>query len=155
MALAIAVIVVLAVAVASLVFVQSPSPKDVLGKWVDRVNRGDARGAADLTIYSKMNEAKYVAQINYLAGIVADLGSDKLVLNYAQDIPRDELIMEDWYPELWDLTESLKTLYGIPIDDTMGVYCSITFYDNGQATVVTDSWPVFKVDSSWYLAYGL
>jgi len=154
-ALVVAIIVVLAALIASMFLTHPPSPKSVLGEWVDRLNSGDARGAADLTIYSKMDRTSYVAHINYLATIVANLGTDNLVLNFAQDIPRDELIMEDWYSDLWDLTASLNTQYNIPIDDTMGVYCSITFYDDGVATVVTDSWPAFKVDSAWYLAYGL
>lgn len=154
MAVVVAIVVVLAAFIASRFLIQPPSPKDVLGEWIDRLNSGDARGAADLTIYSKMDKTSYVGQIDYLATIVANMGTDKLVLNFAEDIPRNELIMEDWYSDLWDLTTSLNTQYHIPIDDTQGVYWSITFYDHGKASVVTDSWPAFKVGSSWYLAYG-
>jgi hypothetical protein len=155
LAVVVVIIVVIAAFTASMFLVQPPSPKDVLGEWVDRLNSGDAKGAADLTIYSKMDKTRYVAQIDYLAIIVADMGTDNLVLNFAQDIPRDELIMEDWFSDLWDLTTSLNAQYHIPIDDTLGVYYSITFYNDGRASVVTGSFPAFKVGSSWYLAYGL
>lgn len=149
------VVVVLAAITVSVFLIQSPSPEEVLTEWVERMNCGDPKGAADLTIYSKMDRESYYAQIGYLATIVADMGAYRLILNLVEDYSGNDLTTEDWYSSLPDLASMLGAQYHITIDDTMGVYCSITFYDNGEATVVNDSWPAFKVGSSWYLAYGL
>ena len=46
----------------------------------------------------------------------------------------------------------LESEFGTVVDDYRGLSCAVTAYDHGVQEVWTDSWPVFRIDSSWYLA---
>ena len=64
-------------------------------EWLDRMNNGDAWGAADLEVFSKMDFSSYNSEVQYLEAILVDLGTYKLSLNYAHEISKDQVSTED------------------------------------------------------------
>ena len=154
-AIAIVAILVLA-AVLAFVLDEPPSPEEVLVEWVDRMNSGDSWGAADLSVFSKMNFLFYMREIQYLdEEILIGLGTDKLSINYANEIAKDQVNSEDWYSDMLVAIHWLESSFGTVVEDYRGLACSVTAYDRGVQEVWIDSWPVFKIDSSWYLAARL
>lgn len=153
-AIAVTTIVVF-VSVFAYVLTKAASPEEVFEGWIDCLNHGDARGAADLTIYSEMDLESYLNEVDRLEEGIRHLGTDKIVLNFVEEIPREEEIGEEWSSGLTYMKSWLEDSFGITVEDHVGVYFSLISYSDGVAVPWIDSMPVFRAGNSWYLAYGL
>ena len=131
------------------------SPSEVLTGWIDCLNTGDARGAADLTIYSRMDLESYLEEVDRLEEGIRHLGTDEIELKFVEEVPKEEEIGEEWFSGLTYMKEWLDKEFGIIVEDHAGVCYSFISYGDGAPVPWVGSMPVFKVDNSWYLAYGL
>ena len=148
--IAVAVMIVLAIVLAS-GFGETESPKEVFAEWIDSMNDRDPMGAADLTIFSKMGMSTYLSQAETLAGYLEDMDTYDISSNHVIELSKGEL--RDQYHYIDIILQTLEYSYEIEIDDWCGLDTSISVYQNGDWDIWADSWPCFKIGTSWYLGY--
>lgn len=148
-------VIVLFVSVLTYTLTRPDSPEEVFENWIVCLNNGDARGATDLTIFSRMGLESYLYELELLEAGVTALGTHKITLHYAVEVLREDEVSEDWFSGLAEAINMLDEEYGIVVKDYAGVRFSLTSYIYEDQVERDDVMPMFKVADSWYLTHRL